>query len=287
MTLSAFLQLRMCPYRVPNTQIRSDSATHTIHRHVLACAPKKWKRVVCGTNAQQLVFRRHHILGGGGGGVDQRAISGAIAHRGGEASQPRRYRVPGQPLLNRHQVGGCLPQPRWAVCATGAGAEGGRDIWWTVGTTRGGAGHLGLTHTETPRGRLWTACGQRRVDSKKSQTTPATTSTTSIRQLLGATDVQTAHHATSSKSTARSSRQRAATRRNMRREERVTVQGPVKKQQPDGMSHRGGGLCRHPTQPGAAVPLRASPPSPVRKHGLVHTTPKEMEVVAVPGSPLL
>ena len=28
----------------------------------------------------------------------------------------------------------------------------------------------------------------------------------------------------------------------MRREERVTVQGPVKKQQPDGMSHGGGGL---------------------------------------------
>ena len=26
----------------------------------------------------------------------------------------------------------------------------------------------------------------------------------------------------------------------MRREERVTVQGPVKEQQPDGMSHRGG-----------------------------------------------
>ena len=26
----------------------------------------------------------------------------------------------------------------------------------------------------------------------------------------------------------------------MQREERVTVQGPVKKQQPDGMSHRGG-----------------------------------------------
>ena len=44
-----------------------------------------------------------------------------------------------------------------------------------------------------------------------------------------------------SKSTGRSSRQKAATRRNMRREERVTVQGPVKEQQPDGMSHRGGG----------------------------------------------
>ena len=42
-----------------------------------------------------------------------------------------------------------------------------------------------------------------------------------------------------SKSTGRSVRQKAATRRNMRREKRVTVQGPVKEQQPDGMSHRG------------------------------------------------
>ena len=42
-----------------------------------------------------------------------------------------------------------------------------------------------------------------------------------------------------SRSTGRSGRQNAATRRNMRREERVTVQGPVKKQQPDGMSHGG------------------------------------------------
>ena len=62
---------------------------------------------------------------------------------------------------------------------------------------RGGgvrAGHLG--RTETQRGRLWTACGQRCVDSKNSQTTPATTSTSSVRQLLGAADTQTAHHAT-------------------------------------------------------------------------------------------
>ena len=43
-----------------------------------------------------------------------------------------------------------------------------------------------------------------------------------------------------SKSTGRSSRQDAATRRNMRRAERVTVQGPVKEQQPDGISHGGG-----------------------------------------------
>ena len=43
------------------------------------------------------------------------------------------------------------------------------------------------------------------------------------------------------RSTGRSGPQKATTRRNMRREERVTVQGPVKEQQPDGMSHRGGG----------------------------------------------
>ena len=42
-----------------------------------------------------------------------------------------------------------------------------------------------------------------------------------------------------SKSTGRSGRQNAATRRNLRREERVAVQGPVKEQQPDGMSDRG------------------------------------------------
>ena len=106
--------------------------------------------------------------------------------------------TPAQPASG----GGCLPQPRWAVCATGAGAhqgqisrEGGKDIWWTAGTARGGR-HLGLTQTETQRGRLWTACGQRRMDSKNSQTTPATTSTSSICQLLGAADTQTAHHAT-------------------------------------------------------------------------------------------
>ena len=74
--------------------------------------------------------------------------------------------------------------------------EGAKDIWWTARAARGGTGHLGLTHTETQRGRRWTACGQRCVDSKNSQTTPATTGTSLVRQLLGAADAQTAHHAT-------------------------------------------------------------------------------------------
>ena len=44
-------------------------------------------------------------------------------------------------------------------------------MWWTAGTAREETGHLGLAHTETQRGRLWTTYGQRRVDSKNSQTT--------------------------------------------------------------------------------------------------------------------
>ena len=220
--------------------------------------------------------------------------------------------------------GGCLPQPRWAVCATAAEAhqgqtsrDGERDIWWTVGTTRGGAGHLGLTHTthahNTPTQHphttpphntrtqhphttpphntrtqhphttpphnntptqyphttpphniptqhpnthgntarqvmdgLWTeAHGQQKqsndagnnqhnlntsITGRHIQRSPGTP-TTGLRERGNNT----------SRSTGRSGRQNAATQRNMRREERVTVQGPVKKQQPDGMSPRGAG----------------------------------------------
>ena len=54
----------------------------------------------------------------------------------------------------------------------------------------------------------------------------------------------------------------------MRREERVTVQGPVKKQQPDGMSHRGGGGASPTAARSARIPPkhrpRASSPSPKR-----------------------
>ena len=97
-------------------------------------------------------------------------------------SLPGARATPAQPASG----GGCLPQPRWAVCTTGAGAhqgqtsrEGEKHVWRTARTGRGGTGHLGLT--ETQRGRLWTACGQRCVDSKNSEPTPATTSTSSIR----------------------------------------------------------------------------------------------------------
>ena len=48
-------------------------------------------------------------------------------------------------------------------------------------------------------------------------------------------------HQTASSGQARVETFKAFVKRSMRREERVTVQGPVKKQQPDRMSHRGGG----------------------------------------------
>ena len=103
---------------------------------------------------------------------------------------------------------------------------------WMAGTTRGGVEHLGLTHTETQRGRAAEVREQRNPsnDPRSHQHSPDTP-TTGLRERGNDT----------SRSTGRSGRQNAATRRNMRREERVTVQGPVKKQQPDGMSHRGGG----------------------------------------------
>ena len=224
--------------------------------------------------------------GGGGGSADETfslAPSAPIHLDQKVSSAP--------PKPQHHRKGG-LPQPRWAVCAAGAGAhqgqtsrEGEKDMWWTARTARGGAGHLGLT--ETQRGRLWTTCGKSCVDSKNSQTTPATTSTSSIRQLLGAADAQTAHHATfstapgtpttglrergndTSRSTGRSGRQNAAPRRNMRREERVTVEGPVKEQQPDGMSH-GGGM-----DPCPPPPLKSSPahPPPLRPEPSWHPPP--------------
>ena len=117
----------------------------------------------------------------------------------GLASQPRGYRVQGQPLLNRHQVGGVSRSPDGLFAQQEREPIRGRPAMRGKRTYGGRPGQRmeeQVTHTETQRGRLRTACGQRRVDSKNSQTTPATTSTSSIRQLLGAADTQTAHHAT-------------------------------------------------------------------------------------------
>ena len=86
----------------------------------------------------------------------------------GLASQPRRYRVPGQPLLNRHQVGGVSRSPDGLFVQQEREPIRGRPALRgkrTYGGRPGQRVHLG--RTEKQRGRLWTACGQRRVDSKK------------------------------------------------------------------------------------------------------------------------
>ena len=114
----------------------------------------------------------------------------------GLASQPRRYRVPGQPLLNRHQVGGVSRSPDGLFAQQEWEPIRGRP------TVRGKRTYGGRPGQRVEEQGTWAAqkhseAGDGRpVDSKHSQTTPATTSTSSIRQLLGAADTQTAHHAT-------------------------------------------------------------------------------------------
>ena len=132
----------------------------------------------------------------------QRVRMGGSDNKGdGLASQPRRYRVPGQPLLNRHQVGGVSRSPDGLFAQQEREPIRGRPAVRGKRTYGGPPRQRveeqgGLTHTETQRGGLRTACGQRRMESKNSLTTLAKTNTSSIHQLLGAADAQTAHHAT-------------------------------------------------------------------------------------------
>ena len=80
------------------------------------------------------------------------------------------------------------------------------------------------------------------------------------------------HGNNTTRNTGRSGCQNAATQSNMRRKERVTVQGPVKKPQLDEMSHRGAAGV-HPLQAQACLyhsppvpipsPTESTPPSPV------------------------
>ena len=126
----------------------------------------------------------------------------------------------------------CHPQPSRSApctCATHGVVEC-RE--WTAGTTRRGVGHLGLTHTETHvvDDRRAEVRGQRKPSNDPPQQ-PAQPRYTNYWAERGNE---------ASRSTGRSGRQNAATRHSMQREERVTIQGPLKIQQPDGMSHGGG-----------------------------------------------
>ena len=122
---------------------------------------------------------------GGGGAEGGRGGRGPVrpSRPRGHGSRPRRTRrAPPSPDGRSQGPAGPMTVP-----------AGGRIKLALSGSYYKGGGVL--THTGTQRGRLQTACGQRRVDNKNSQTTPPTTSTSSIRQLLGAADAQTAHPA--------------------------------------------------------------------------------------------
>ena len=110
------------------------------------------------------------------------------------------------------------------------------------GTARGGAGRLGLTPTETQRrsgrpedGGVGTAKTVKRPPQQPTQRANDWAPLTHKRH-IPPHPAQPRHPNDTSRSTGRSGRQNAATQRSMRREEWVTVQGPVKKQRPDGMS---------------------------------------------------
>ena len=179
----------------------------------------------------------------------------------GLASQPRRYRVPGQPLLNRHQVGGVSHSPdglfaqqerepnRGRPAVRGKGAYGGRPGQRVVEGT-----WAAQKHSEAGDGRpvdrgVWTAKTVKRPWQQPAHPQYANYWAPLTRKRHTMPHPAQSQHANYWAPRTRkrhqqehrgcSGRQKVATRRNMRREERVTIQGPVKEQQPDGMSHRG------------------------------------------------
>ena len=180
----------------------------------------------------------------------------------GLASQPRRYWVPGQPLLNRHQVGGVSRSPDGLFAQQELEPTRGRPAVRgerTYGERSGQRVEEQGTwasrmqkHSEAGYGRPV----DRGVDGINSQTTPATTSTTSIRQPLGAIDAQThtlpqlAQPRHTNLWAPRTRKRHQQEHRPQRPTERSNptqhakgrtgdCPGPRKEQQPDGMSHTG------------------------------------------------
>ena len=118
--------------------------------------------------------RRHvQAEGEGGGGAARRLCSSTLGAREGTSDKTRvgRTKDDGAVTVQRKSPGTMqvrtppastmkrtLPTTnKERAPRTRDPRSGGVYVVWTAGTTRGGAGHLGLTHTETQRGRLWTA----------------------------------------------------------------------------------------------------------------------------------
>ena len=145
--------------------------------------------------------------------------------------------------LANHRVAQSQSTALMGPCDSSEGNQRGNDpptsaIPWSVGVT-------GRSSIKGEGVVLWEV-GKRFARGRDAQTAPAATSTAPGHQQRGTANAGN----DTSRSTGHSGRQKAATRRNMQREERVTMQGPAKKQQRDGMSHRGGGGRSSPLTPG-------------------------------------
>ena len=70
----------------------------------------------------------------------------------GLASQPRRYQMPGQPLLNRHQVGGVSRSPDGLFAQQEGEPTRGRPAVRGKGTTRAPPVHTPHQHQQPTQG---------------------------------------------------------------------------------------------------------------------------------------
>ena len=183
----------------------------------------------------------------------------------GLASEPRRYRVPGQPLLNQHQVGGVSRSPdglfaqqeqepiRGRPAVRGKRTYGGRPGQRVE--EQGTWASRTQNHSEAGYGRpvdrgAWTAKTVKRPRQQPAHSQYANywAPLTRERHTMphSAQPQHTKYWAPRTRKRHQQEHrpQRPAessdpTQHDMRREERVTVQGPVKEHQPDGVSHRG------------------------------------------------
>ena len=110
--------------------------------------------------------------------------------------------------------------------------------------------------------------------------TPARTSTAPVRQLLGSANAETTPQGTPAAEADRTQRPDAT----CKREERVTVQGPVKKLEPDGMSHGGGGGCGYLCHCRVLVLRRALTRERSHRHHRRPQPPREGVVACAPAS---
>ena len=205
---SLLTTLRVCGGGGGRADIRRSSMQHSTCRALNALPRLPAHMSLCMGGGGEAARQGGAAMTAGTGnqnGGDGRACAWEAATTKGMAwpASPRRYRVPGQPLLNRHLVGGVSRSP------DGLFAQQEREPTRGRPAVRGGRTYGGRPgqrveeqgtwasqkHSEAGYGRpvdrgAWAAKTVKRPPQQPAQPPR--------RQLLGATDAQTAHPATSS-----------------------------------------------------------------------------------------